>query len=89
MQAGPGFAFAAGPCLCPLPWHVRRPAATPVAWPQATKLNLRGDYAREWEAYMVGEVDGAWELLVSPAVTATLGAVLERLSGGKRGRSRL
>lgn len=44
---------------------------------------MRGDFAREWAAYAETEVDYAWELLVSPGVVAQLGAVLERLSGGK------
>lgn len=50
---------------------------------QETKRLMRGDFAREWAAYAETEVDYAWELLVSPGVVAQLGAVLERLSGGK------
>ncbi|EFN55461.1 hypothetical protein CHLNCDRAFT_133803 [Chlorella variabilis] len=57
-----------------------------------TKLNLRGDYAQQWAAYAEPEAEGAWEMLCSPAVVGQLGAVLERLSGGKKkasGHSRL
>lgn len=57
-----------------------------------TKLLLRGDYAKEWVAYADTEVDYAWQMLSSPPVMKQLGAVLERLSGGKKAaaaRSRL
>lgn len=79
--------------LCPiLPFDCPpAPALLPSA-PQETKLNLRGDYAQQWAAYAEPEAEGAWEMLCSPAVVGQLGAVLERLSGGKKkasGHSRL
>lgn len=63
--------------LCPAP---------PYSRAQATKRNLRGDYAAEWAAFAEPEAEGAWQMLSSPDVTAALGAVLERLSGGKKSR---
>lgn len=52
--------------------------------PQATKLNLRADFAQEWAAFAEPEAQGAWQMLSSPAVVEALGAVLQRLSGGRK-----
>ncbi len=61
------------------------PITTPLDLPQETKKLLRADFAREWVAYATPEAEGAWALLSSPPVVATLGAVLQRLSsGGKK-----
>lgn len=62
---------------------MRNMLQAPDASRAETKRLMRGDFAREWAAYAEAEVDYAWELLVSPGVVAQLGAVLERLSGGK------
>lgn len=51
---------------------------------QATKLNLRADFAQEWAAFAEPEAQGAWQMLSSPAVVEALGAVLQRLSGGHK-----
>lgn len=58
-------------------------APCPAPALQETKRLMRGDFAREWAAFAETEADYAWSLLSSPGVVAQLGAVLERLSGGK------
>jgi len=50
---------------------------------QVTKLQLRGELAAQWKAYLVPEADGAWNMLTSPQTVAALGKVLARLSGNK------
>lgn len=47
---------------------------------------LREAFSREWEAYPEQEAAEAWKHLEAPATTRVLGAVLDRLSGGKRAR---
>ena len=49
----------------------------------ATKMQLRGELAKKWEAYAEEEATGAWEGLSSPKQTAALEKVLARLSGAK------
>lgn len=62
------------------------PLALPHAAPhvQATKANLRAEFAEEWAAFAAPEAEGAWQMLSSPAVVEALGAVLQRLSGGRK-----
>lgn len=52
--------------------------------PQATKLNLRADFAQDWAEFAGPEAEGAWQMLSSPAVVEALGEVLQRLSGGRK-----
>lgn len=49
---------------------------------QETKRLLRGDFAKEWVAFLPGEAEYAWALLASPPVVEQLGRVLAALSGG-------
>lgn len=50
----------------------------------ATKGLLRTDFSLAWEAYCVGEADGAWSMLSREETVAMLGATLQRLSKGKQ-----
>ena len=54
-----------------------------------TKRLLRGGFAREWERLADAEAGPMWERFSTPEVVAHLGAVLQRLSRNKAGRSRL
>ncbi|KAK9816888.1 hypothetical protein WJX72_006737 [[Myrmecia] bisecta] len=47
---------------------------------QITKENMRGAFAREWEAYCGGEAAGAWKQLCNPATVKALAATMQRLS---------
>mmetsp|Transcript_7468 Transcript_7468/g.11741 ORF Transcript_7468/g.11741 Transcript_7468/m.11741 type:complete len:270 (+) Transcript_7468:84-893(+) len=49
----------------------------------ATKVNMRGEFSAEWEAYAEEEAVSGWAMLSTPAVMATLGGVIARLSKGK------
>jgi len=54
-----------------------------------TKRLLRSGFAREWQQLAEAEAVPMWERFSSPEVVAHLGAVLQRLSRRKSGRSRL
>ena len=57
---------------------------TPDGARHATKANVRGEFSAAWEAYIEEEASGGWAMLSTPEVEATLGKVIERLSGNKR-----
>jgi Delta3-Delta2-enoyl-CoA isomerase len=57
---------------------------TPDGARHATKVNVRGEFSAAWEAYIEEEASGGWAMLSTPEVEATLGKVIERLSGNKR-----
>ena len=61
--------------------------AGPDAGRQATKMHLREKFSREWEAFCVPEVDGAWEQLAKESTVKAMAGVLEGLA--KRKRSKL
>ena len=59
----------------------------------ATKLNIRGDFSREWEAFIEEEARDGWGMLCRDEVAGALGAVIDKLSsrnkrtgGGERGK---
>lgn len=54
-----------------------------------TKRLLRGGFARQWEALAEEEAGPMWDRFSTPEVVAHLGALLQRLSRNKAGRSRL
>lgn len=54
-----------------------------------TKRLLRGQFCREWEAYMEEEAEYAWKLLNSPPVVARLEAVLKTLGGGGNKKAKM
>jgi Delta3-Delta2-enoyl-CoA isomerase len=54
-----------------------------------TKRLLREELANQWREYIPGEASSAWALLESPLVVAQLKAVMERLSGKNKGKSRM
>lgn len=78
---------------------MRRMLVAPDFSRAETKRLMRGDFARDWAAFAGGEAEYAWAMLSSEPVVKQLGAVLERLSGGRKagaaagaaggGRSRL
>ena len=57
---------------------------TPDGARHTTKANVRGEFSAAWEAYIEEEANGGWAMLSTPEVEATLGKVIERLSGNKR-----
>lgn len=66
---------------------MERMLRTPDDARAATKANLRGDFSREWEAFIETEATNGWEMLASPEIEAALGEVVRRLSskgGGRR-----
>lgn len=54
-----------------------------------TKRLLRAGFARQWEALAEEEGGPMWDRFSTPEVVAHLGALLQRLSRNKAGRSRL
>jgi 3,2-trans-enoyl-CoA isomerase len=57
----------------------------PDAGRVATKLDARREFAQKWQDYAPEEAANAWKMLSSPQITAAMGAVLQRLSGGGGG----
>lgn len=55
----------------------------------ATKIQLRGPFSAEWEAYCEPEAAGAWAMLESPQVVQAMQSTLQRLSAGKAARAKL
>lgn len=49
----------------------------------ATKLDLHGEFCKQWTEFCRTESTGAWQFLNQPATVKTLGATMQRLSGGK------
>lgn len=50
-----------------------------------TKLNLRGEFCAEWEAFCVQEAVGAWSMLESVPVRGAIKGYLDKLGGGGGG----
>ena len=63
--------------------EMQRRLALPDTGRVATKAQMRGALAREWESAADAEADSGWAMLSDEKVVATLGRVLQRLSGGK------
>lgn len=49
-----------------------------------TKVNMRGDFCAEWQAFCVEEAVGAWAMLESPAVQGAIKRYLDKLSGAAK-----
>lgn len=49
-----------------------------------TKVNMRGDFCAEWEAFCVEEAVGAWAMLESPSVQGAIKRYLDRLSAAAK-----
>lgn len=48
---------------------------------KATKLSLREDFCKQWEAYYPTEPEGAWKFLNQPDTLKVLDGAMKRLSG--------
>lgn len=60
--------------------------AGPDAGRQATKMHLREKFSRDWEAYCIPEVDGAWEQLAQESTVKAMASVLENLANRKKSK---
>ncbi len=54
-----------------------------------TKMNLRGDFCAEWEAFCVEEAVGAWAMLESAPVRGAIKGYLDKLGGVKGKQAKL
>ena len=58
---------------------IRELLKCPDAGRAETKRLLRHEFLEGWKGYMVGEAEGAWQMLAAPQTVAKLKAVLEGL----------
>lgn len=68
---------------------LRQALKLPDVGRQLTKRQLHDKFSRAWEAQAAEEAKFGWQMLLGDATVSALGAVLQRLQGGRKPKSNL